>query len=98
MSQTFRSSYELRVGEDGTLTLPPELRTTLGLQTGDSLTLLQGDGEIWVLPTRLLVPEVARKMEQLMLEKGLTTSDMLIGLDAEGNRLFKEQYGDATAS
>jgi bifunctional DNA-binding transcriptional regulator/antitoxin component of YhaV-PrlF toxin-antitoxin module len=94
MLATSQTSYKLQVSEDGTLTLPPELRAAMGIETGDTLTLIQGEGEVWFIPTRLLMPELAKEMEKLMAEKGLTLDDMLAGLAEEGEKLFKEQYGD----
>jgi AbrB family looped-hinge helix DNA binding protein len=92
-----RLAYELAVDENGALTLPTELREALGLQTGDTITLIQGDSEIWMMPTRLLMPEIAREMEHLLAQKGLTADDLLAGLAAEREKLFKEQYGDLAA-
>ena len=95
---SMQTAYELTIDENGSLTLPAELRSTLGLHTGDTITLIQGDSEIWVMPTRLLMPEIAREMEHLLIQKGLTADDLLTGLAAEREKLFKEQYGDLTAS
>lgn len=92
-----QTAYELTVDQDGSLTLPAELRSALGLQTGDTITLIQGDSEIWVMPTRLLTPEIARTMEHLLAKKGLTADDLLAGLAIEREKLFKEQYGDLAA-
>lgn len=93
-----RPTYEVSIDEEGSLKLPAELRSSLGLQNGDTLTFIQNDDEIWVMPTRLLTPELARQMEQLMAEKDLSTEDLLAGLTVERERLFKEQYGDLAAS
>jgi hypothetical protein len=45
----------------------------------------------------LLVPEVVRKMQRLLAQKGLIAEDLLAGLAAEREKLFKEQYGDLGA-
>ena len=97
MSAISRTTYELQIGEDGSLTLPAELRAAMGLQAGDTLTLVQGEGEVWFMPTRLLVPEVAEFISKRLVEKGLTVNDLLAGLAEEREILFKERYGDLAA-
>ena len=95
---SIRPTYEISIDEEGSFKLPPELRSSLGLQNGDTLTLIQGEGEIWVMPTRLITPELANQMEDLMTEKNLSADDLLDGLVVERERLFKEQYGDLAAN
>lgn len=97
VSKEFLATYELEVSEQGALTLPAELRSALGLQAGDTVTLVHAEAGVFLIPTRLLMPEVAREMGRLLAEKGLTPASILQGLAEEGERLFKEQYGHLTA-
>jgi hypothetical protein len=59
---------------------------------------VRADEGLWFVPSRLLVPELARRMRQLMAEKGLTVEDMMQGLEEEGEKLFQEQYGHLISS
>jgi hypothetical protein len=45
------------------------------------------------LPKRLVVPEIAAHLSRIMAEEDVTLDDLLVGLDEEGEKLFKERYG-----
>lgn len=86
-------TYDIEVGEDGVLALPAELQKLLGVQPGDTLTLVQTDTGFVFLPKRLVVPEIAAHLSRLMAEEGMTLANLLAGLEEEGDKLFKERYG-----
>ncbi len=91
-------TYEVEIGADGELALPAELRESLGLQTGDSLKLIQTEDSLLLIPTRLLVPEFADYMSKLLAEQGLSVADFLAGAKEERAILFQELYGDLTTN
>ena len=86
-------TYEVKVDAEGNLTLPMELRESLGLQIGDTLKVMQTDDYVLLIPKRLLVPEFAEYMSKLLAEKGLTVDDLLASGEEIRDDLFRERYG-----
>ena len=86
-------TYEVNVDAEGNLTLPMELRESLGLQIGDTLKVMQTDDYVLLIPKRLLVPEFAEYMSRLLAEKGLTVDDLLASGEEIRDELFRERYG-----
>lgn len=70
----------LQVRERGVLTLPAELREKYDIQPGDSFRLVDLDGIFVLTPLVPMVPELAREIERLRLEAGLSTDDLLQAL------------------
>jgi AbrB family looped-hinge helix DNA binding protein len=87
-------TYEVNVDAEGNLTLPMELRESLGLQIGDTLKVMQTDDYVLLIPKRLLVPEFAEYMSKLLTEKGLTVDDLLASGEEIRDELFRERYGN----
>lgn len=77
----------------GVLTLPKTLRDRYGLTAGDTLRVLDLDGVLVVTPLVPMVPELAREIERLRTEAGLSTEDLLDGLRRERERYARERYG-----
>lgn len=88
--------YNLEINEDGYLNLPKQLLDFMGVQIGDSMTVLADEDGVLFLPSRLFVLEIADIASQLLIEKELTVRDILAGLDEERERLFKERYRELT--
>jgi AbrB family looped-hinge helix DNA binding protein len=86
-------TYEVNVDAEGNLSLPMELRESLGLQIGDTLKVMQTDDYVLLIPKRLLVPEFAEYMSKLLAEKGLTVDDLLASGEEIRDELFRERYG-----
>lgn len=77
----------LQVRERGLITLPAELREKYGIQPGDSFRLVDLDGIFVLTPMVPMVPELARAIEQLRIETGLSIEELLQDL-----RLQRERY------
>ena len=77
----------VQVRQRGTLTLPAELRAKYGIKEGDTYYLVDLQGIFVLTPMTPLVPELAREIERLRLEAGLSTAELLAGL-----REQREQY------
>lgn len=86
------TQYEVFVDEAGHLIVPEALQKSLGLQVGDSLTVWQDQDGLWLIPTRLVVPEVAQKINAMLAEAQLTVADLLADTEIR-EALFREQYG-----
>lgn len=87
----------VQIGKRGTVTLPVSLRRRYGLDAGDVLTIVDLGGVFVVSPQVSLVSKIAREIEQLRAEAGLSLEDLLQGLDDERRRLYRERYGPSAA-
>lgn len=87
----------VQIGKRGTVTLPADLRRRYGLDAGDVLTIVDLGGVFVVSPQVSLVSKIAREIEQLRAEAGLSLEDLLQGLDDERRRLYRERYGPSAA-
>ncbi len=76
----------IQVRQRGTLTLPADLRSKYGIREGDSFYLVDLDGIFVLTPMAPLAPELAREIERLRLEAGLTTEELLAGLREQRER------------
>ena len=83
----------VRVGERGTLILPASVREKYGIQPGDVLHLLDLDGIFVLTPMVPMVPELAREIERMRREAGLTVEELLAGLREQRERYVQERYG-----
>lgn len=84
----------LHVRERGELTLPDDLREKYGIQAGDTLHLVDLDGVFVLSPMMPIVPELAREIERMRLEAGLSTEDLLKSLREQRERYYQEHYAD----
>lgn len=85
----------VQVGKRGTVTLPAQLRKRYGLDPGDLLTVLDLGGVFVLSPEVSVVSKIAREIEQLREEAGLSLEELLEGLDEERQRLYQERYGSS---
>lgn len=88
----------VQVRQRGTLTLPADLREKYGIQTGDTFRLVDLDGIFVLTPTTPMVPELAREIERLRLEAGLTTDELLLGLREQRERYYAERYASDSSA
>ena len=85
----------VQVRQRGTLTLPAELREKYGIKPGDTFRLVDLDGIFVLTPMVPMVPELAREIERLRQEAGLSVEELLTGLREQRERYHLERYGDA---
>jgi bifunctional DNA-binding transcriptional regulator/antitoxin component of YhaV-PrlF toxin-antitoxin module len=82
----------IQVRQRGVLTLPVEFRTRYGIQAGDTLRLVDLDGVFVLTPMTPMVPELAREIERLRLEAGLSIEELLNTLREQRERYHQENY------
>jgi bifunctional DNA-binding transcriptional regulator/antitoxin component of YhaV-PrlF toxin-antitoxin module len=82
----------IQVRQRGTLTLPAELREKYGIQAGDSFRLVDLDGVLVLTPMVPMVPELAREIERMRQEAGLSTEELLATLREQRQRYYGESY------
>lgn len=87
------SEKRVQIGKRGTVTLPAGLRKRYGLGAGDLLTVIDL-GRVFVLaPEVSVVSKIAREIEQMREEAGLSLDALLAGLDEQRRRFYQEKYG-----
>jgi bifunctional DNA-binding transcriptional regulator/antitoxin component of YhaV-PrlF toxin-antitoxin module len=92
MDRSASSTVQLR--SRGVLTLPKALRDKYDLDEGDALHLVDVDGTFVLTPMQPVVPSLAREIERLREEAGLTTNELLTRLRDERAARTRERYGD----
>jgi bifunctional DNA-binding transcriptional regulator/antitoxin component of YhaV-PrlF toxin-antitoxin module len=88
----------IQVRNRGVITLPADLREKYGIENGDIFRLVDLDGVFVLTPMVPMVPELAREIEQVRLEAGLSIEDLLQGLREQRQRYVQEKYGAGKAS
>jgi bifunctional DNA-binding transcriptional regulator/antitoxin component of YhaV-PrlF toxin-antitoxin module len=82
----------IRVRQRGTLTLPAELREKYGIEVGDTYRMVDLDGIFILTPMVPMVPELAREIERLRLDAGLSIEELLEGLQEQREQYYLENY------
>ena len=85
----------VQIRQRGTLTLPVEIREKYGIQAGDIFRLVDIDGTMVFTPMVAMVPELAREIERLRLEAGLSLDQLLVSLRQQRERYYEEHYAAA---
>jgi bifunctional DNA-binding transcriptional regulator/antitoxin component of YhaV-PrlF toxin-antitoxin module len=84
----------LQVQQRGTLALPADLCKKHGIKPGDILHLIDLDGIFVLTPTVPMVPELAREIERMRREAGLSIKELLTSLREQREQVHLEHYGD----
>lgn len=87
-------SETIQLRKRGVFTLPKSLREKYHLGEGDALHLVDVDGVFVLTPMAPMVPELAREIERLREQSGLSTAELVQQLRATRERLTRERYGD----
>ncbi len=83
----------IQVRQRGILTLPAELREKYGIEPGDTFRLVDLDGIFVLTPMVPMVPELAREIERVRAEAGLSIEELLVSLREQRERYYTEHYG-----
>jgi len=70
----------VQVRQRGSLTLPVSIREKYGIKVGDSFQLVDLDGIFVLTPMTPMVPELAREIDKIRQEAGLSMEELLQGL------------------
>ena len=70
----------VQIRQRGSLTLPVSMRAKYGIKTGDSFQLVDLDGIFVLTPMTPMVPELAREIDKIRQEAGLSMEELLLGL------------------
>jgi len=85
----------VQIRQRGTLTLPAEIREKYDIQAGDIFRLVDIEGTMVLTPMVAMVPELAREIERLRLEAGLSLDQLLASLREQRQRYHEEHYAAA---
>ena len=85
----------VQVRQRGTLTLPADLREKYGIKSGDTFRLVDLDGIFVLTPMVPMVPELAREIERMRQEAGLSIEELLTSLREQREQYHLEHYADA---
>jgi AbrB family looped-hinge helix DNA binding protein len=87
----------VQVRKRGVFTLPAQLRDKYGIREGDTFRLIDLDG-VFVLTTMIpMVPELAREIETIRREAGLTVEELLQALREQRER-YHSEYDDVRST
>ncbi len=87
-----QTAYTIRVRERGQITLPQSVRTSLAVDAGDMLSLVQ-IGDIVLLSLKpTLIPKLSQEFSALMQEEGMSLAELLQGLEEERTSIWQERY------
>ena len=82
----------IQIRKRGVLTLPSELREKYTIREGDTYRFVDMDGIFVLTPMVPMVPELAREIERIRQESGLSLEELLDGLKEERERYYQEKY------
>ena len=88
-----RGPVVVQVRERGQFTIPAEIRRRMGIEEGDVFSLLQLGDTLIATRKKLVTPEIARAIEAVMEEEGITLGDLLNGLEEQRRVYAREKYG-----
>jgi AbrB family looped-hinge helix DNA binding protein len=83
----------VQVRARGTLTLPAKVRERYGIDEGDSLSLVDLDGVLLLVPRVLLADKLGAEIERLAETAGISEDDLSRGVGEERRRYYTERRG-----
>lgn len=89
-----QTAFSVRVRERGQITLPQSLRTSLAVDTGDTLNLVQIDDIVILSPRQTMIPKLSQEFTALMEEQGVSLAELLQDLEEERKLIWQERYAN----
>lgn len=86
------STVQMR--QRGTFTFPADLREKYRIRPGDTYRVVDLDGIFVLTPLVPMVPELAREIEKIRIEAGLSIDELLVGLREQREQYYVERYGN----
>jgi len=70
------------------------VRTSLAVDTGDTLNLVQIDDIVILSPRQAMIPKLSQEFTALMKEEGVSLAELLQGLEEERKLIWQERYAN----
>jgi bifunctional DNA-binding transcriptional regulator/antitoxin component of YhaV-PrlF toxin-antitoxin module len=87
----------IQVRQRGTFTLPVELREKYGIREGDTFRVIDLDGLFVFTPMTTIVPELAREIERLRVEAGISSEELLAALREQREKYNAERNASGSS-
>ncbi|MBG0784860.1 MAG: hypothetical protein H0S79_07135 [Anaerolineaceae bacterium] len=84
----------VQVRDRGVITLPSEIREKYQIDNGQIYQLVDLDGIFVLVPMVPMVPELAKEIERIRIESGLSMNELLVGLREQRAKYTTEKYGE----
>lgn len=95
---TEAGNYTVQLRQRGQLTIPQKVRDSLGLDDGETLTLVQIGDLIFLTQKRLRVATLADHIASLIEKEGVSLADLLEELPKIREEIYQERYAANRAS
>jgi AbrB family looped-hinge helix DNA binding protein len=86
----------VRVQEKGQVTLPAEVRKSLGLKKGDLVAVTQTPEGVLITPQELIATRALDRIGEILREQGLTLEELIDSGREERGAIIEELYGIKT--
>jgi antitoxin PrlF len=83
----------VRIQEKGQVTLPIDVRRSLGLKKGDLVAVTQTEDGVLITPQEVLANKMLDRIGQLLREQGVTLEEMIESGREERGKILEEKYG-----
>ena len=83
----------VRVQEKGQVTLPAEVRRTLGLKKGDLVAIVETEEGVLITPREVIATKALNRIGQILKEQGLSLEELVESGREERTRIIEEKYG-----
>jgi AbrB family looped-hinge helix DNA binding protein len=88
-----QESFETEIRERGQLTIPKKIREMSHMEEGQVVSIVPVGDAIIISPKRLQLGEARNQIKKILKATGLSSDEVLSGLDEERAALFGELYG-----
>ena len=86
-------SFTAEIKSRGQLTIPKKIRVMGHLEEGQIVSIIPVGDSVIITPRRLELDEARREIKKILKTSGLTSKDLLAGLEEERGKVYQEAYG-----
>ena len=86
-------SFTAEIKSRGQLTIPKKIRVMGHLEEGQIVSIIPVGDSVIITPKRLELDEARREIRKILKTSGLTSEDLLAGLEEEREKVYREAYG-----
>ena len=86
-------SFVTSIKSRGQLTIPKQIRKVGHLEEGQVVSIIPVGDSIIITPKRLELDEARRQIKKILKDTAVSPEEILAGLRAERESLYKETYG-----